>query len=99
VEAGFQQVPGDTLSFKEQIGRPVAAVNDLGCADRTDGKLNPVASHGKKNCTASTGARSCRRTGDIPFCRFTGESYLANGQKTGFQICPLHSSSASSYLV
>jgi hypothetical protein len=60
MEPGFQQVPGDSLSFKEQIGSPVAAVRNLDAAYRAERKLDPVASHGKKNCTTATGTGSCR---------------------------------------
>ena len=59
MEPGFQQVSGDFLSFKEQIGSPVATVCNLDTAYRAERKLDPVASHGKKNCTAATGTGSC----------------------------------------
>jgi hypothetical protein len=60
MEPGFQQVPGDSLSFKEKIGSPVAAVCNLDAAYRAERKLDPVTSHGKKNRTAATGTGSCR---------------------------------------
>jgi hypothetical protein len=60
MKPGFQQVSGDSLSFKEQIGSPVASVCNLNAAHQAERELDPVASHSKKNCTTATGTRSCR---------------------------------------
>jgi hypothetical protein len=99
MESGFQQVAGYPLTLKEQIGSPVAEMRYLNAAYRAECKLNPVASHGKKNCTITASTRACRRPGDILFCRFTGQVCLTSSQKQGFQVRPLHSSSASLYRV
>jgi hypothetical protein len=72
VETGFQQVPGDTLPFKEQIGVPITTVHDLDGTCGTYRKFDPVIVPAEKNRSAPSGTGTCRGAGYVLFSRFTG---------------------------
>ena len=99
VEAGFQQPAGDEIPLKIEVRGTISPVGDLDRAQGIQCQLDAVAPHGKKNCTLASGSRSRCRAGDILLRGFTAQADCPGCQQPGFQVFPLHNSSASSYFV